>query len=234
MSPDSASMPAVREPPHTALADHFADLSQQQEAGALGMWIFLATEVLFFGTLFLGLNIFRHFYPEAFEAASTRLNWVIGGSNTLVLLVSSLTIALALHALKHGQQRQVLMFLATTLILGLAFLGLKALEYKIDFDENLVPGFRFEEDEWIVAGLSAGQVPHVKLFLFLYWVMTAFHALHMIIGIGAVAVMFLLAWRGRFSPAYYGPVEVTALYWHFVDIVWIFLLPNLYLLGTHA
>ena len=100
--------------------------------------------------------------------------------------------------------------------------------------ENLIPGWRFDADEWVTRdGLRPDQVPHVKLFLFLYWVMTGLHALHVTIGIGVVLVMLVLAWRGRFSADYYAPVDVTALYWHFVDIVWIFLLPTLYLLGTH-
>jgi cytochrome c oxidase subunit 3 len=106
-------------------------------------------------------------------------------------------------------------------------------EYYIDYLENLIPGWRFEPNEWKQAGLRPDQVPHVKLFLFLYWVMTGLHGLHVTIGICVVLVMAVLAWRGHFSPEYYSPIDVTALYWHFVDVVWIFLLPTLYLLGTH-
>jgi cytochrome c oxidase subunit 3 len=119
-------------------------------------------------------------------------------------------------------------------LLGACFLGFKALEYYLDYRENLIPGWRFDDAEWVARdGLRPDQVPHVKLFLFLYWVMTGFHALHVTIGICAVLAILALAWKGHFSAVYYAPVEVTALYWHFVDIVWIFLLPMLYLLGSH-
>jgi cytochrome c oxidase subunit 3 len=216
------------------LEEQFQDLGQQHDVATLGMWIFLATEVMFFGTLFLGVGVYRFLYPEAFERASERLNWVIGGINTIVLLVSSLMMVLAVHSAQLGRTRALQLFLALTAGLGLCFLVLKGLEYYLDYQENLIPGWRFDESEWVAWGLSPGQVPQVKLFLVFYWVMTGFHALHVTIGITAVAVMFFLARRGFFSPEYYSPVDVTGLYWHFVDIVWIFLLPMLYLLGTHG
>jgi cytochrome c oxidase subunit 3 len=118
-------------------------------------------------------------------------------------------------------------------VLGAVFLGLKAYEYYDDWEQGLILGNRFEASRWVEAGLSAGEVPHVQLFLLLYWIMTAAHAVHMIIGITAVLVMVFLAARRHFDGHYYGPIEVTGLYWHFVDMVWIFLLPLLYLLGTH-
>ena len=148
---------------------------------------------------------------------------MIGGTNTLVLLLSSLTIVLAVHYAKLAQRKRIVVFL-----------GFKALEYYLDYRENLIPGWRFVDAEWVSRdGLHPDQVPHVKLFLFLYWVMTGLHAIHVTIGICAVLVMLVLASKGYFSPVYYSPVDVTALYWHFVDIVWIFLLPTLYLLGIH-
>ena len=217
------------------LEEQYHDLEQQHETAAFGMWVFLATEVLFFGVLFLGLFVYRHMYPIEFEAASSRLSIVIGGTNTVVLLLSSLMMVLAIHNARLGQRRQVLIFLALTALLGLTFLGLKAVEYAIDFRDNLVPGYRFDPAEWEARdGLTPVQVQHVKLFLVFYWIMTGLHALHMIIGIVAVGVMFGLAWRGFFTPDYYFPLDVTGLYWHFVDTVWIFLLPSLYLLGTHT
>ena len=197
------------------------------------MWVFLATEVMFFGTLFLSVAVYHFLYPLAFEKASQRLNWMIGGINTLVLLVSSLTIVLAVHYAKHARTKLVIGFLIVTAVLGLGFLCFKGLEYYLDYKENLIPGWRFDAAEWTADGLGSDQVPHVKLFLFLYWVMTALHGLHVLIGICAVLVMAILARNGRFSSTYYSPVDVTALYWHFVDIVWIFLLPTLYLLGSH-
>jgi cytochrome c oxidase subunit III len=216
------------------LEEQYADLEQQHETASLGMWVFLATEVLFFGALFLGLAIYRHAYPVAFEKASERLNWIIGGINTIVLLVSSACMVLAVHHARLGKQRPVVIYLSLTALLGVGFLCFKALEYYLDYRENLIPGWKFNDQEWLDAGLDAGDVPHVKLFLLFYWIMTGLHALHVTIGIAAVLVMAILAWRGYFSAAYYAPVDVTGLYWHFVDTVWIFLLPMLYLLGTHS
>lgn len=215
------------------LEGQYEDLDQQHQAASLGMWVFLATEVMFFGTLFLSVAVYGFLYPEAFEKASGRLNWIIGGVNTLVLLLSSLMIALAVHYAQHRKRKEIVVFLGLTALLGICFLGFKGLEYYLDYLDNLIPGWRFDATEWVAReGLRPDQVPHVKLFLFLYWVMTGLHALHVTIGIGAVLVMMTLASRGRFSTGYYAPVDVTALYWHFVDIVWIFLLPTLYLLGT--
>ncbi len=217
------------------LEEQYQDLQQQHQAASLGMWVFLATEVMFFGTLFLSVGVYRFLYPLEIERASERLNWVIGGINTLVLLLSSLMVVLAVHHAEHGRRKHIMVFLALTALLGGVFLCLKGLEYYGDYVENLIPGWKFDDSQWISqAGLRPDQVPHVKLFLFLYWVMTGLHALHVTIGICAVLIIMVLAGRGRFSAAYYAPVEVTALYWHFVDIVWIFLLPTLYLLGTRA
>ena len=217
------------------LEEQFENLEQQQNAASLGMWVFLATEVMFFGALFLAVGVYRYLYLEAVEKASERLNWMIGGINTLVLLVSSLMMALAVHYAKLGRQRRVVVFLGLTALLGIMFLGFKGLEYYLDYVDNLIPGWRFDFTEWVTKeGLRPDQVPHVQLFLLLYWIMTALHGLHVTIGIVAVLVMMTLARKGLFSPAYYSPVDVTGLYWHFVDIVWIFLLPTLYLLGTHT
>ncbi len=216
------------------LGEQYENLDQQHQTASLGMWVFLGTEVMFFGVLFLAVAVYRFLYAEAFEKASQRLNWMIGGINTLVLLLSSLMIVLAVHYAQHGRRKQIVLFLGLTALLGVCFLGFKAAEYYLDYLDNLIPGWKFDAGEWVAReGLRPDQVPHVKLFLFLYWVMTGLHALHVTIGIGAVLVMLVLASRGRFSTGYYAPVNVTALYWHFVDIVWIFLLPTLYLLGTH-
>jgi cytochrome c oxidase subunit III len=224
------------------LEEQYADLEQQHEVASLGMWVFLATEVMFFGTLFLGVAAYRFQYGEAFEKASEKLNWMVGGINTVVLLVSSLFMVLAVHAAREGHRKQIVLYLCLTAGLGLCFLIFKGYEYYTDYRDNLIPGWRFNDAEWIKvgdqpgekAGLSAEQVPHVKLFLLFYWIMTGLHALHVTIGIGVVLVVALWAWRGRYSPAYYSPVDVTGLYWHFVDTVWIFLLPMLYLMGTHG
>ncbi len=231
------------------LEEHFQDLDQQHEAAALGMWVFLGTEVMFFGALFCGLGAYRYLYAEAFEKASEKLNWMIGGINTVVLLVSSLFMVLAVHYAKHGERRRTTLYLGLTALLGLAFLVFKGYEYYSDYRDYLIPGWRFKDREWIdakyrpagepapedqKAHLEPQQVRQVKLFLMFYWIMTGLHGLHVTIGIGVVLVMMALARRGHFSPAYYSPVDVTGLYWHFVDVVWIFLLPMLYLVGTHG
>jgi cytochrome c oxidase subunit III len=215
------------------LEEQYRNLEEQHEAGALGMWVFLATEVMFFGALFLGLGAYHILYGPAFEKASEKLNWIIGGLNTIVLLVSSLFMVLAVHYAKHGNRSLLTLFLGLTALLGGMFLVLKGFEYYTDYRDNLIPGWRFDDQEWIKDGLTAEQVPQVKLFLIFYWVMTALHGVHVTVGIIAVLVLLWLARRGTFTPAYYSPVDVTALYWHFVDTVWIFLLPMLYLLGTH-
>jgi cytochrome c oxidase subunit III len=214
---------------HHRLEEQYENPQQQHETAAFGMWVFLATEVMFFGVLFLGVGVYRYFYEPAVTVASQRLNWIIGGTNTIVLLISSLTMVLAVHYSRHGRRPAVMTCLALTALLGLSFLGLKAVEYYLDYVDQLIPGWRFDNAAWMAAGLRPDQVPHVKLFLMFYWIMTGFHALHVLIGITAVLVMFVLAWRRHFSADYYTPVDVTGLYWHFIDIVWIFLLPTLYL-----
>jgi cytochrome c oxidase subunit III len=216
------------------LEEQYRNLEQQRQAASLGMWVFLATEVMFFGTLFLAVGVYHYLYPAAFEKASEKLNWIIGGTNTLVLLLSSLMVVLAVHYAKTSARRRLVVCLWLTVLLGIAFLCLKGLEYYTDYQENLIPGWRFDVDEWVAAGLRADQVPHVQLFLSFYWIMTVLHAVHVTIGICAMLVLIFFAGRGTYSAAYYSPVDVTALYWHFVDIVWIFLLPTLYLLGTHT
>jgi cytochrome c oxidase subunit 3 len=241
LSPETSIVtPEDREVERTTLVRHrlgeqYANFEQQHETASLGMWVFLATEVLFFGVLFLGVAVYRYQYEAAFEKGSEKLNWIIGGTNTIVLLVSSLFMVLAVHYAKLGKQRQIIVYLTLTALLGICFLCFKGLEYYIDYRDNLIPGWKFDDREWVEKdGLRPEDVPHVKLFLMYYWIMTGTHAVHVTIGIGAVIVMIVLARRGHFSPDYYSPVDVTGLYWHFVDTVWIFLLPMLYLLGTHT
>lgn len=220
---------------HPALAHHFDSLEQQQEAQALGMWIFLASELLFFGGLFTAYTVFRWAYPDAYAYGSSHLVLWLGTLNTAVLLMSSLTMALAVRAAQTGQQPALRRHLALTILLGLVFLGIKGVEYYIDYRENLVPGRGFS-----LAGHEIPQIwredvglfsRHVQLYFWLYFTMTSVHALHMIIGIGVLAVLWVLAGQGRYTTGYYAPVDIAGLYWHFVDIVWIFLFPLLYLIG---
>jgi cytochrome c oxidase subunit 3 len=209
-----------------ALAHHFDSLDQQKDAATLGMWVFLVTEVLFFGGLFVTYLVYRAWYPEAFAAASHELDVVLGTINTAVLITSSLTMALAVHAAQLGQRSRLMMFLVLTMILGAAFLGIKSVEYYHKFVEHHVPGpsFHFEGE----------YAAHAQIFFSLYFVMTGLHALHMIIGIGIMLVMLWWSWRGTITPEYASPIEISGLYWHFVDIVWIFLFPLLYLIGRHV
>jgi len=190
-----------------------------------GMWVFLATEVLFFGGMFLGYAVYRTSYPNEFALGSHQLNIVLGTINTLVLLGSSLTMVLAVSAAEEGDRARLVRFLGFTALLGLVFLGIKAIEYGQKFSEHHVPGSHF-----LFNGERSG---HVELFFSFYFVMTGFHALHMIIGLGILLTLILLARRGRFSKENAIPIEIAGLYWHFVDIIWIFLFPLLYLIGRH-
>jgi cytochrome c oxidase subunit III len=211
---------------HPAHAHQFDSLGQQTEAATLGMWVFLVTEVLFFGGLFITYTVYRYFYPAAFAAASHELDIMLGGINTAVLITSSLTMALAVHAAQLGQRQRLMMFLVATMVLGSVFLGIKGVEYYHKFAEHHVPGatFQFEKE----------YARHAQIFFSLYFIMTGLHAVHMIIGIAVLLVMWVWAWRGGITAEYAAPIEISGLYWHFVDIVWIFLFPLLYLIGRHA
>ena len=207
----------------TALAHQFDDLAQQYEASNLGMWAFLLTEVMFFGGLFVSYTVYRTAYLAGFIAGSQHLNVLLGTLNTAVLLSSSLTMALAVHAAQEGHTRLLSRFVLLTMLLGLVFLGIKGSEYVLEYREGLVPVLKFV--------YSGPHAPQVQLFMIFYFVMTSLHALHMLIGLSLLTVLVVLAWRQQFSAAYHTPVEVIGLYWHFVDIVWIFLYPLLYLVG---
>ena len=217
---------AVRGVRHSTLAHHFDSLDQQKEAATLGMWVFLVTEVLFFGGLFAGYAIYRTWYPDAFAAASRELDIVLGSINTVVLITSSLTMALAVHAAQTGERRLVLWLLLATMALGATFLGIKGVEYYHKFAEHHVPGpaFSFEPEHFSQA----------QIFFSFYFMMTGLHALHMVIGLGIMVVMLWWTWNGTITVEYANPIEVSGLYWHFVDIVWIFLFPLLYLIGRHG
>ncbi len=228
MSPEVSAVAHEHQyhPHHPALAHHFDNLAQQREASTLGMWVFLVTEVLFFGGIFLAYSIYRAWYPEAFAQASHELDIVLGGINTAVLIGSSLTMALGVHAAQTGERKLLMFFLAATMILGMVFLGIKGVEYAHKFQEHHVPGPTFE--------FEAEYARHAQIFFSLYFVMTGLHALHMIIGLGIMTWMFIWAWNGTITPDYASPIEISGLYWHFVDIVWIFLFPLLYLIGRHV
>jgi cytochrome c oxidase subunit 3 len=202
----------------------FASTTQQRDAAHLGMWVFLATEVLFFGAMFLAYTVYRYLYPAGFEAAALHMDRGLGTINTGVLLTSSLTAALAVREARLGRLRQLVWALAATAVLGVLFDGLKLFEYREHFAEHLVPGWDFR--------YAGPEAPAVKLFFLLYFVMTGIHAIHVLIGCGLFSFLTVHAWRGRLAPSRAVVVENSALYWHFVDTVWIFLYPLLYLLST--
>lgn len=209
----------------SALRSQFEAMEQQLDASTLGMWVFLGTEILFFGGMFLAYIVYRHTYPEAFANGSHYMDILLGGANTAVLLGSSLTMALAVHAAQHDRQRRSVVMLVLTMLLGVAFLVVKGIEYSHKFEEHLVPGFDF--------ALKGPDALHEELYFILYFTMTGIHAIHLLIGVGVVSVITYRASRGRYSSSYYGPVEVTGLYWHFVDVVWIFLYPLIYLIQVY-
>jgi cytochrome c oxidase subunit 3 len=206
---------------HPAQQHHFETMDQQLEASTLGMWLFLVTEVMFFGGLLTAYVIYRIWYPHGWSEGSLELDIVLGGINTVVLIGSSLTMAMAVRAAQTGRQRLTIWLLLATMALGLTFLVIKFFEYKHKFELNHVPGpnFHFE-------GQYASQV---EMFLALYFALTGLHAVHMVIGFVLLSVITWMAYKKRFSPEWYTPVELSGLYWHFVDIVWIFLFPLLYL-----
>jgi len=216
------------------VAEQFDDVEQQRGATSLGMWVFLATEILFFGGLFCAYTLYRGLYPEAFAAGSHLLKVKFGASYTVMLLCSSLTMALGVRASQLRMRKALLIFLTLTVLLGAAFVFIKLrYEWYGDYLEHLVPGIDFapEGENLAVVHRFGAALPHVSLFMFLYFAMTGVHALHMVVGVGLLTTLLILGWRRHFISGHYEPVELSGLYWHFVDIVWIFLFPLLYLIG---
>jgi len=209
-----------------ALREQFDTAEQQKDASTLGMWIFLITEVMFFGGMFLAYTIYRDTYFPVFALASSSLNAVIGAVNTAVLLCSSFTMVLAVRAAQLGQRNAIIIFLILTLILGVAFLGVKAYEWNEKFQEHHVPGSTFHLE-------GTSEQGEAQLFFSLYFAMTGLHALHMVVGCGILIWLIVETRKGRFTAEYMTPVDIAGLYWHFVDIIWIFLFPLLYLIDRH-
>lgn len=206
------------------LKHHFDDSAQQLESSTLGMWVFLLTEIMFFGGMFGAYTVYRNLYPEAFASTSHFMNVTIGAINTGVLICSSFTMVLAVRSSQLGQKKALIIFLVLTLILGCVFLCLKYVEYHEKWVDHHVPGPSFHYAE--------PQYAHqAQILFFLYFAMTGMHAIHMIVGAGLLTTLIVMASRDRFSSEWYTPVEMIGLYWHFVDIVWIFLFPLLYLIG---
>jgi cytochrome c oxidase subunit III len=211
-------------------AHQFEDAVQQKEAGTLGMWAFLVTEILFFGGMFTAYIVYRSLHLGGFIIGSHLLEVKFGATNTAVLICSSLTMALAIRSAQTGKSRgTIISWLILTMILGATFLVVKfTCEWYPDYLNHIVPGsyFGFEyRPEW------GAHAPYVQMFMCFYFFMTGLHALHMVVGLGILTVLVIMTARNKFSSEYYTPLEISGLYWHFVDIVWIFLFPLLYLIG---
>lgn len=206
------------------IEEQFEDMPQQYEAAHFGMWIFLATEVLFFGGLFLSYAIYRHFYTHEFIEGVQHTIRFYGTLNAGLLLTSGLTMAMAVQAASENRVKVIVPLLMVTIVLGLAFLACKGMEYREDLDDKVLPGIHFDP-----------TLPtYTQMFFWLYWAMTGLHAIHMLVGIALLSVMTVMAQRGKFSAQYYTPLEIVGLYWAFVDIIWIFLYPLLYVIGRSS
>jgi cytochrome c oxidase subunit 3 len=245
------------------LQHHFEDPAQQRDAATLGMWTFLGTEVMFFGGLIVSYIVYRFTSPDVWGAASRELLVNLATFNTVVLLSSSLTMALAVHAGEAGDRRLQVRWLLATMALGSLFLVIKGYEYYVDYEEHLIPGAHFDAEK-VLRNLPASAsssalnteerreaaetektaevltVParqfkarRAQLFFVFYFFMTGLHAAHMIVGLVMLAVILRMANQGRFTADYFNPLEVAGLYWHFIDIVWVFLYPLLYLVALH-
>ena len=219
---------------HSLLHHHFDDLAQQRESNSMGMWLFLATEAMMFGGLFFTYTLYRWQYLPAYEAGAHLLNHWLGFINTLVLLVSSLTMALAVHAAVVGKRGRLVGWLIATWLLGAVFLGIKAVEWTTDFHEGLIPAINWSYYQHhpgqVAELLSHGVTPnHVQLYFCVYFCMTGLHAIHMVAGLILVGWFIFLAAKGHFDRGNDQPVEIMGLYWHLVDIIWVFLFPLLYL-----
>ncbi|HET9696112.1 MAG TPA: cytochrome c oxidase subunit 3 family protein [Terriglobales bacterium] len=216
-----------------SLQHHFANMEQQRESSTLGMWIFLVTEILFFGGLFTAYVVYRSMYPDVWEMGSTHMEFWPGTINTIVLLCSSLTVALSVRAAAMGAQKTTALLLLVTVLMGFGFCGIKAYEYHHHWVEGTIPGNLWHYNVAENPDGTHSVPPHeLQLFFFLYFVMTGLHALHVIIGMCILSTIAFFAWKGKYTPEYHNPVHISGLYWHFVDLVWIFLYPLLYLIAN--
>lgn len=214
------------------------------------MWVFLATEIMFFGGLFLAFTVYHVLFPEAFGLASSRLSVSWGVINTIVLLFSSFTMAMAVHSAQVGHQKKLMGFMAVTVLCALAFMGIKTIEWTDKFNHHLVPGPNFEfllndpyaaeaghvlPAEQMEAALAADPniERHAQMFFVIYFCLTGLHGVHVVIGMGVIIWMMIRARRREFSPQWSTPIELTGLYWHLVDVIWIYLFPLIYLIHRH-
>jgi cytochrome c oxidase subunit 3 len=231
-----------------SLRHHFATLEQQRQSSTLGMWIFLVTEIMFFGGLFTAYLIYRVDHPSIWLEGARHMEFGLGTLNTIILLTSSFTVALGVNFAQLGKTKITAILLMATVVMGLGFLGVKSIEYYNHYVEGTVPG-----PWWNVEKIKEADAKHwleehknepnaqppeetvpneLQLFFYIYFVMTGLHALHVTIGIVALTFIAVWSWKGKYSKEYHTPVHITGLYWHFVDLVWIFLYPLLYLIAN--
>lgn len=206
------------------VAHQFDTIEQQREASLLGMWVFLVTEVMFFGGLFAVYAVYRYMYPDTYHEMSRNMDVILGTVNTAILLTSSFTMVLAVHYSKEGNNRLLALCLFTTVILGFGFLGVKGVEYYHKYEHGLMIGKLFHA--------HTEHPKELHLVMCLYFFMTGLHAIHVIIGMGIMTVLGVLAVRNHYTAETYMPIEIAGLYWHFVDLIWVFLFPLFYLVGT--
>jgi cytochrome c oxidase subunit III len=243
---------AIEHEARPELRHHFADEEQQRNAASLGMWWFLGTEIMFFGGMFCGYLVYRRIYFPEFAVASRSLDLIVGTLNTAVLICSSLTVAQSVRAAQLGNRKLQVRLLLATIFFGLVFLGVKGYEWRNKYEEHHIPTFdynviggkgdlikanakflgidKLQNDPVKLRAREAQIQDHTKVFYSLYFALTGMHALHMVVGVGIFSVITFMAWRGKFTPEYHTPLEIAGLYWHFVDIVWIYLFPLLYLI----
>ena len=224
---------------------HFETEQQQREAGSFGMWLFLLTEIMFFGGMFFAYLLYRNWYYDAFVPASNQLSVPLGTLNTIILISSGFFMALGVWAAEVRNRNLLVLFLVLTNVFGLAFLGVKSMEYREKWDKHHIPGATFDISEFVNPPINAktgkatehplapDMAQKTQIFFFLYFAMTGMHAVHMIIGIVLLFWLTWRAWKFEFSAGYVAPIENFGLYWHFVDIVWLFLFPLLYLINRH-
>ena len=210
----------------TLPAEQFDDVGQQAYASTLGTWAFLATEVLFIGAIFCAFFVYRERWPDAFAEGAHELKWQLGTLNTAILLTSSYAMALAVHASRSGRNASIVQWLVVTIVLGAAFLCVKATEYVIEYHDHVVPALNYAS----TSPEGKPRAEQVELFMAFYFTLTGVHAIHMMVGLVVLATLIVRARRNAFSPSYHNPVECSGLYWHFVDLVWVFVFPTLYLL----
>jgi cytochrome c oxidase subunit 3 len=216
-----------------SLQHHFANMEQQRESSTLGMWIFLVTEIMFFGGLFAAYLIFRIAYPDVWDMGSQHMEFWPGTINTVILLCSSFTVAWSVHAVQLGHHKLTAILLLITVLMGCGFLVVKAHEYRNHYEEGTVPGPFWHYNTVHNPDGTTRPAPHqLQLFFYLYFVMTGLHALHVTIGVVLLAIIAFFAWTGKYNAEYHNPVHISGLYWHFVDLVWIFLFPLLYLISN--